>query len=73
MSRGKYKKSPKKESDFLCSDKMIISLKEARKLLGKESSEKISDSDLTAMIGTMSKMADRLLNVKVVPKNHMEV
>lgn len=73
MSRGKYEKLPKKESDFLCSDKMIISLKEARKLLGKEDSEKISDSDLAAMIGLMSKMADCLLNVKEVPNNRMAV
>ena len=39
MSRGEYKKLPKKESSFLCSDKMIISLKEARKILGKKDSE----------------------------------
>lgn len=52
---------------------MIISLKEARKILGKEDSEKISDHDLAVMIGSMSKMADCLLNVKIVPKNHMAV
>ena len=73
MSRGEYKKLPKKESSFLCSDKMIISLKEARKLLGKDDSEKISDHDLAVMIGSMSKMADCLLNAKIVPKNHMAV
>lgn len=52
---------------------MIISLKEARKLLGKEDSEKITDHDLAVMIGSMSKMADCLLSANLVPNNHMAV
>ena len=52
---------------------MVISLKESRKLLGKEDPEKISDYDLAVMIDSMSKMADYLLNIKIVPKNHMVV
>lgn len=68
MPRGKYNKPPKRQSSYICSTEMIISLKEARKLLGKETSEKLSDSDLSKMIGTFSKLADSLVDANIVPK-----
>ena len=67
--RDKYEKPPKKKNGFLCSDKIIISLKEARKILGKECSDKLSDADLSKMIGIFSKLADSLVDDNIVPKN----
>ena len=43
-------------------DRIIISVKEARKILGKELSDKLSDEDLAAMIGNMYRMAEAILN-----------
>lgn len=59
--RGKNK-SPKPDS-------IIISVKEARKILGKEMSEKLSDEDLAKMIGLFHKMAESILDSNPVPKN----
>lgn len=56
------------ESDFLCSNKIIISVKEARKIIGKKDSDKISDEDLARLIGMMYKVADGLISMKSVPK-----
>ena len=64
-----YKKTPKKKDGFLCSDKIIISVKEARKLLGKDCSDKLSDADLSRMIGIFSKLASSLVDTNIVPKN----
>lgn len=71
--RGKYRKSSKKKDGFLCSNEIIITTKEARKIIGKEESDKISDEDLARLIGLMYKVADGLINVKIVPKNKMAV
>ena len=64
-----YKKTPKKKDSFLCSNKIIISVKEARKLLGKDCSDKLSDADLSRMIGIFSKLASSLVDTNIVPKN----
>ena len=59
--RGKTR-SPKPDS-------IIISVKEARKILGKEVSDKLSDADLARMIGLFSQMAESILDSDVVPNN----
>lgn len=66
--RNEYKKPIRKKDGFLCSDKIIISIKEARKLLGKDCSDKLSDADLSRMIGVFSKLANSLVNTNIVPK-----
>lgn len=43
-------------------DSIIISVKEARKILGKEVSEKLSDIELARMIGLLNKMAEAILD-----------
>jgi hypothetical protein len=63
-TKTKYNKLP--EVDF---DEMIITVKEASKLLGKNASNKMSEEDLTRLIGTMHKMADSLIRRQIVPKN----
>ncbi len=49
--------------------KPIISIKEARKLLGKKISDRLSDEEVGGLIGDMSFLADRLLEVRSVPQN----
>ena len=71
--RGKYRKSSKKKDGFLCSNEIIITTKEARKIIGKEESDKISDEDLARLIGLMYKIADDLIDIKIVPQNRMVV
>lgn len=73
MLRGKYNKPPKKQSTFQCPKEIIISVKEARKILGKEYSDKISDDDLTRMIGLFTKLADSLIDSNMVPKNKVVI
>ncbi|MBQ3474301.1 hypothetical protein IJH24_02660 [Candidatus Saccharibacteria bacterium] len=73
MLRGRYKKATWKDNGFLYSDKAIISVKEARKILGKEVSDSLSDADLMEVIGIMSKLADVLLSEEFVPNNIMAV
>lgn len=73
LLRGRYKKATWKDNGFLYSDKAIISVKEARKILGKEVSESLSDADLMEVIGIMSKLADVLLSEEFVPNNIMAV
>lgn len=53
--------------------KPIISVKEARKLLGKKVSDQLSDEVVGELIGSMSSLADRLLEVKTVPQNKKTV
>ncbi len=57
----------------MCPDKIIITNKEARKLIGKELSDQMSDEDLARVIGLMYKIADGLIDIKNVPKNEMVV
>lgn len=45
----------------------IISIKEARKLLGKKISDQLSDEEVGEFIGGMSFLANRLLETKSVP------
>ena len=52
-------------------DSIIISVKEARKILGKEMSDKRSDEDLARMIGLFHKMAESILDSDIVPNNSM--
>lgn len=47
----------------------IISVKEARKLLGKKISDQLSDEEVGGFIGDMSFLANRLLEAKSVPQN----
>ncbi len=61
-----YKKAQKRKDDFLCSDEIIISTKEARKLLGKANSDKISDAELARLIGTMHRLASGLMDTKII-------
>lgn len=61
-----YKKARKHEDSFLCSNETIISTKEARKLLGKADSDKISDLDLAQLIGLMHRIASDLIDIKIV-------
>ena len=58
-----------RRSQFPCSEKPIISVKEARKILGKNYSEKLSDADLSRIIGTLHKLASSLIDNNSVPKN----
>ena len=62
-----YKKAPKREDSFLCSNEIIISTKEARKLIGKADSDKISDDELAQLIGLMYRVASDLIDIKIIP------
>ncbi len=53
--------------------KSIISVKEARKLLGKKVSDQLSDEAVGELIGNMSFLAGRLLEAKSVPQNKKTV
>ena len=53
--------------------KPIISVKEARKFLGKKVSDQLSDEEVGGLIGGMNFLADRLLDVKSVPQNEKMV
>ena len=66
MSKRIYKKAQKHKDSFLCSNEIIISTKEARKLLGKADSDKISDLELDNLIGLMHRIASDLIDVKIV-------
>lgn len=52
-----------------CHLKPIISVKEARKLLGKKVSDQLSDEEVGRLIGNMSFLANWLLETKSVPQN----
>lgn len=41
--------------------KLVISVKEARKILGKESSDSMTDEDLIGLIGLFTSLSDMLL------------
>ena len=71
--KGKSKKLKRRKSSFLCSNEIIITTKEARKIIGKKDSTRISDEDLARLIGLMHKIASDLIDVKVVPKNKIVV
>lgn len=58
---------------FCILTKQSFSVKGARKILGKEVSESLSDADLMEVIGIMSKLADVLLSEEFVPNNIMAV
>lgn len=49
--------------------KPIITVKEARKILGKKVSDRLSDEEVGRVIGGMAFLADRLLGAKTVPQN----
>ena len=41
--------------------KLVISVKEARKILGKESSDSMTDEDLIGLIGSLTSLSSMLL------------
>ncbi len=51
--------------------KLIITTKEARKIIGKTLSDQLSDEELGRLIGVLSTIADRLIVDGVVPQNSM--
>lgn len=53
--------------------KPIITVKEARKILGKNISDLLSDEEVGRLIGSMSEIANRLLSMKSVPQNDMVI
>jgi len=53
--------------------KPIITVKEARKILGKKVSDRLSDEEVGRLIGSMAFLADRLLETKSVPRNEKAV
>ena len=67
MSKNEQKKTLEGECDFLCSNKLIISVKEARKILGKNA-DIFSDEDLARMIGQIYHLSEQLLEYVKVPK-----
>lgn len=52
-------------------DSIIISVKEARRILGKELSDKLSDEDLARTIGLFHKMAESILDSDIVPNDNV--
>lgn len=53
--------------------KPIIAVKEARKILGKQVSDRLSDEEVGRLIGGMTFLVDRLLEIKSVPQNEKAV
>lgn len=49
--------------------KPIITIKEARKILGKQVSDRLSDEEVGRLIGGMAFLANRLLEAKSVQQN----
>ncbi len=49
-------------------DKPIISVKEARKIIGKEASSRFSDEELGHIIGQMNFLANKMLDASLVPQ-----
>lgn len=49
--------------------KLVISVKEARKILGKELSDKMTDDDLIGLIGMFTSLSDMLLEQFSVRQN----
>lgn len=47
----------------------IISIKEARKILGKKTFDQLSDEEIGRLISTMHFLADILLDAKFTPPN----
>ena len=73
MLRGRYKKATKKEDSFLCSKEIIITTKEARKLLGKEISDRVSDEELAKLIGLMHRLANDLIDSRIISNHNVAV
>ena len=69
MEKARYKNRKRGRNPE--TDSIIISVKEARKILGKEVSDKLSDEDLARMIGLFHKMAESILDSKIVLNNSM--
>lgn len=73
MLRGKYRKAIKRKDNFLCSKEIIITTKEARKLLGKDASDKVSDEELARTIGLMHRLANDLIDSRMISKHNVAV
>ena len=48
--------------------KPVITVKEARKILGKKVSDQLSDEEVGRLIGSMSFLANRMIEAKIVPQ-----
>ena len=70
LKRGEQK-AGSKDAGILFQDKPIITSKEARKLLGKELSDSLSDDDLMKVIKRMNTLSNALLSGDFVPQNKM--
>lgn len=70
LKRGEQK-AGSKDAGILFQDKPIITSKEARKLLGKELSNSLSDDDLMKVIKRMNTLSNALLSGDFVPQNKM--
>lgn len=66
MSKKPYVPAKTETSEY---EKPIITIKEARKILGKKVSDQLSDEEVGKLIGSMAFLANRLLEVKSVPQN----
>lgn len=73
MLRGKYKKATRKKDSFLCSKVIIITTKEARKLLGEEISDRVSDEEPARLIGLMHRLANDLIDSRIISKHNVAV
>ena len=61
-------KQHKPARDILANEKPILTLRQARRLLGKQTSDSIDDMHLSRMIGAMSSLAESLISTNSVPK-----
>lgn len=55
--------------DILANEKPLITLRQARRILGKKASNSLTDADLSRVIRMMSSLAEDLMCNNQVPKN----
>lgn len=59
----------KPAEDILANYKPILTIKQARRILGKDISDSIDDIHLSRMIGELSNLANAMIDDFSVPKN----
>ena len=59
----------KSAEDILANYKPTLTLKQARRILGKDISDRIDDIHLSRMIGELSNLANAMIDDFSVPKN----
>lgn len=69
MSKNKSNFSKTKTDQIYDEYKPIITVKEARKIIGKKLSDQLSDEELGGLIGNMTLIADRLIANNPVPQS----